>query len=141
MARRSAGTGARTPTGTPPGVRPAAPCRSGPAPAQPPWRPSAGTATTTDGPSPTGVGKGVRCRVTVGAAGTAAPGGGEHRRARGQAREVGPAPGPGRDLLPGPRRDRLAGPAGRLPAAPDRLRPVPTVDPRAGVVPDLRSAA
>ena len=38
-------------------------------------------------------------------------------------------------------RDRLAGPAGRLPAAPDRLRPVPPVDPRAGVVPDLRSAA
>jgi transposase len=35
------------------------------------------------------------------------------------------SPGPGRDLLPGPRRDRLAGPAGRLPAAPDRLRPVP----------------
>jgi len=35
--------------------------------------------------------------------------------------EVGPAPGPGRDLLPGPRRDRLAGPGGRLPAAPDRL--------------------
>src|SRR5438046_481685 len=104
MARRSAGTGARTPTGTPPGARPAAPCRSGPAPAQPPWRPSAGTATTTDGPSPTGGGKGVRCRVTVGAAGPAAPGGGEHGRARGQAREVGPAPGPGRDLLPGPRR-------------------------------------
>ena len=58
----------------------------------------------------------------------AASGGGEHRRARGQAREVGPAPGPGRNLLPGPRRDRLAGPAGRLPAAPDRLRPVPLVD-------------
>jgi hypothetical protein len=54
-------------------------------------------------------------RRAVGAAGAAAPGGGEHRRARGQAREVGPAPGPGRDLLPGPRRDRLAGPAGRLP--------------------------
>ena len=43
-----AGTGARTRTGTPPGARPAAPCRSGPAPARPPWRPSAGTATTTD---------------------------------------------------------------------------------------------
>src|SRR5215211_6859233 len=48
MARRSAGTGARTPTASPPGARPAAPCRSGPAPARPPWRPSAGTATTTD---------------------------------------------------------------------------------------------
>ena len=35
----SAGTGARTPTGTPPGARPAAPCPSGPAPARPPWRP------------------------------------------------------------------------------------------------------
>src|SRR6266511_4612864 len=33
------------------GARPAGPCRNGPAPAQPPWRPSAGTATTTDGPS------------------------------------------------------------------------------------------
>jgi Putative transposase of IS4/5 family (DUF4096) len=32
-------------------------------------------------------------RRAVGAAGAAAPGGGEHRRARGQAREVGPAPG------------------------------------------------
>ena len=53
MARRSAGTGARTPTASPPGARPAAPCRSGPAPAQPPWRPSAGTATTTDTPSST----------------------------------------------------------------------------------------
>ena len=50
-ARRSAGTGARTPTGTPPGARPAGPCRSGPAPARPPWRPSAGRATTTDPPS------------------------------------------------------------------------------------------
>jgi len=28
-----------------------------------------------------------------------------------------------------------------FPAAPDRLGPVPPVDPRAGVVPDLRSAA
>jgi hypothetical protein len=28
---------------------------------------------------------------------------------------VGPAPGPGRDLLPGPRRDRLAGPAVAFP--------------------------
>ena len=42
MARRSAGTGARTPTASPPGARPAGPCRSGPAPARPPWRPSAG---------------------------------------------------------------------------------------------------
>ena len=41
-----AGTGARTPTASPPGARPAGPCRSGPAPARPPWRPSAGTATT-----------------------------------------------------------------------------------------------
>ena len=49
----SAGTGARTRTGTPPGARPAGPCRSGPAPARPPWRPSAGTATTTDAPSST----------------------------------------------------------------------------------------
>src|SRR5215204_602791 len=49
MARRSAGTGARTRTGTPPGARPAAPYHSGPAPARPPWRPSAGKATTTDG--------------------------------------------------------------------------------------------
>jgi transposase len=32
-------------------------------------------------------------------------------------------------------------PAGRLHAAPDRLRPAPPVDPRAGGVPDLRSAA
>ena len=38
---------------SPPGARPAAPCRSGPAPARPPWRPSAGTATTTDAPSST----------------------------------------------------------------------------------------
>src|SRR6266581_6914753 len=52
-AARPAGTGARTRTGTPPGARPAAPCRSGPAPARPPWRPPAGTATTTDGPSST----------------------------------------------------------------------------------------
>src|SRR5258705_3073386 len=48
-AARPAGTGARTPTASPPGARPAGPCRSGPAPAQPPWRPSAGTTTTTDG--------------------------------------------------------------------------------------------
>jgi len=34
-------------------ARPAAPCRSGPAPARPPWRPPAGTATTTDAPSST----------------------------------------------------------------------------------------
>ena len=47
-ARRSAGTGARTPTASPPGARPAGPCRSGPAPARPPWRPSAARATTTD---------------------------------------------------------------------------------------------
>ncbi len=33
MARRSAGTGARTPTASPPGARPAGPCRSGPGPA------------------------------------------------------------------------------------------------------------
>ena len=38
-----AGTGARTRTATPPGARPAAPCRSGPAPVRLPWRPSAGT--------------------------------------------------------------------------------------------------
>jgi hypothetical protein len=50
MARRSAGSGAATPTASPPGARPAAPCRSGPAPARLPWRPSAGTATTTDQP-------------------------------------------------------------------------------------------
>ena len=36
--------------GTPPGARPAGRCRSGPAPARLPWRPSAGTATTTDAP-------------------------------------------------------------------------------------------
>src|SRR5438105_10434634 len=48
MARRSAGTGARTPTASPPGARPAGPCRSGPAPARPAWRPSAARATTTD---------------------------------------------------------------------------------------------
>src|SRR3989442_12501559 len=48
MARRSAGTGARTPTAAPPGARPGGPCRSGPAPARPPWRPSAARATTTD---------------------------------------------------------------------------------------------
>src|SRR6476660_2268178 len=47
-AARPAGTGARTPTASPPGARPAGPCRSGPAPARPPWRPSAGTGTTTD---------------------------------------------------------------------------------------------
>src|SRR3979490_2786375 len=47
-AARPAGTGARTPTGSPPGARPAGPCRSGPAPARPPWRPSAARATTTD---------------------------------------------------------------------------------------------
>src|SRR5688500_11694535 len=39
------------PTASPPGARPAGRCRSGPAPAQPPWRPSAATATTTDAPS------------------------------------------------------------------------------------------
>ena len=50
MAGRSAGTGARTPTGMPPGARPAGPCRSGPAPARSRWRPWAGTATTTEGP-------------------------------------------------------------------------------------------
>lgn len=54
MARRSAGTGARTRTGTPPGARPAAPCRSGAAPTRPPWRRSGVTAVTTDAPSPTG---------------------------------------------------------------------------------------
>src|SRR5207247_3726093 len=48
MARRSAGTGARTPTASPPGARPAGPCRSGPAPARRPWRASAARATTTD---------------------------------------------------------------------------------------------
>ena len=54
MARRSAGTGARTPTASPPGARPAGRWRSGPAPARPPWKPSAGTATTTtDAPSST----------------------------------------------------------------------------------------
>ena len=41
----------------PPGARPAAPRRSGPAPARPPWRPSAGTATTTDAPSSTALAK------------------------------------------------------------------------------------
>src|SRR5205085_6422777 len=45
MARRSVGTGARTPTATPPGARPAGPCRSGPAPARPPWRRSAARVT------------------------------------------------------------------------------------------------
>src|SRR5438270_4674840 len=48
MARRSAGTGARMPTASPPGARPAGPCRSGPAPARRPWRPSAARATTAD---------------------------------------------------------------------------------------------
>ena len=48
--RAAAGTGARTRTGTRPGARPAGPCRSGPAPARPPWRPSAATATATDAP-------------------------------------------------------------------------------------------
>src|SRR2546426_3257836 len=47
-AARPAGTGARTRTASPPGARPAGPCRSGPAPARPPWRPSAARATTTD---------------------------------------------------------------------------------------------
>jgi hypothetical protein len=47
-AARPAGTGARTPTASPPGARPAGPCCSGPAPARPPWRPSAARATTTD---------------------------------------------------------------------------------------------
>ena len=47
-AARPAGTGARTPTASPPGARPAGPCRSGPAPARPPWRPSAARATTTE---------------------------------------------------------------------------------------------
>src|SRR6266851_3047774 len=49
MARRSAGTGARTPTASPPGARPAGLCRSGPAPARPPWRLSAARATTDTG--------------------------------------------------------------------------------------------
>ena len=48
MARRSAGNGAPTPTASPPGVRPAGPCRSGPVPASPPWRPSAAKATRID---------------------------------------------------------------------------------------------
>src|ERR1700704_3291648 len=48
MGGRSAGTGARTPTASPPGARPAGPCRNGPAPARPPWRPSAARATSTD---------------------------------------------------------------------------------------------
>ena len=42
-APRPAGIGARTPKGTPPGARPAGPCRSGPARARPPCRRSAGT--------------------------------------------------------------------------------------------------
>ena len=37
-----------TPTASPPGARPAGPCRSGPAPARPLWRPSAARATTTE---------------------------------------------------------------------------------------------
>ena len=53
MARRSAGTGARTPTASPPGARPAGPRRNGPAPARPLWIPSVGTATTIDALTPT----------------------------------------------------------------------------------------
>src|SRR3954452_20998232 len=48
MARRSAGTGARTPTESPPGFRPAGRCRSGPVPERLPSRPSAARTTTTD---------------------------------------------------------------------------------------------
>jgi predicted dithiol-disulfide oxidoreductase (DUF899 family) len=48
MARRSAGTGARMPTASPPGARPAGPFHNEPAPARPLWTPSAARATTTD---------------------------------------------------------------------------------------------
>src|SRR3954471_21340105 len=48
MAPRSAGTGAQTLRASPTGAPPAAPSRSGPAPARPPWRPWAATALTTD---------------------------------------------------------------------------------------------
>src|SRR5438876_3418909 len=45
-------TGARTPAASPPGARPAGPCRSGPAPARPPWRPRPpGPPPLTRGPS------------------------------------------------------------------------------------------
>src|SRR5258708_1565379 len=47
-AARPAGTGARTPTASPPGARPADPCRSGPALARLQSRPSAARATTID---------------------------------------------------------------------------------------------
>src|SRR5262249_13606700 len=40
--------GARTPTASPPGARPAGPCRSGPAPARPPSRPSAASGPPAD---------------------------------------------------------------------------------------------
>src|SRR4029453_6855517 len=66
MARRSAGTGARTPTASPPGARPAGPWHSGPAPARPPWRPSAARATNTDA--------GFRRLAWVGNDGATAPG-------------------------------------------------------------------
>ena len=46
--RHRAGPGARMRTGTRPGARPAGPCRSGPAPARPRWRRSAGTGTPAD---------------------------------------------------------------------------------------------
>ena len=55
-----------------PGARPAGPCRSGPAPARPPWRPSAGRATTTDaGPESARAGDaaGSGRRITVGGPG------------------------------------------------------------------------
>src|SRR3954452_15251573 len=47
-AARPAGTGARTPPGSPPGARPAGPYRSGPARARPLWRPSAATTSVRD---------------------------------------------------------------------------------------------
>src|SRR5436190_20459352 len=86
MARRSAGTGARTPTASPPGARPADPCRSGPAPARHPSRPSAARALPTDAgsvgldvaPPPgsrllVGMGRSRRPRVIPHAVGTQEP--------------------------------------------------------------------
>jgi len=49
---------------------------------------------------------------------------------------VGPAPGPGRDLLPGPWRDRLRALPADFPPHQTVYALVPPVDPRAGVVPE-----
>ena len=52
---------------------------------------------------------------------------GQHRWPRRSPRGPSPPPSAGCDLLPGCRRDRLGRAAPRVPAAPDRVRPVPAL--------------